>query len=96
MIKPSDIIAKAEEVYLLEPGTILAHIRTKTVTEARAVAMYVTRKVTTHSFPEIADAFKRHHTSVIHNHTKIKNIMLNKYGNLTSQIVTSIIEHFIK
>lgn len=72
MINPFDIIKETENMYHFLPGTITGHKRTRTVAEARAVAMYLVRKLTPYSWVEVGDHFNKDHTSVIHNCKKIE------------------------
>jgi len=78
MINPFDIMKQTEQAYHLKPGSLVHHKRTKTVAEARAVAMYLTRHLTTYSFLEIADHFDRDHTTVIHNCKKNRKYATNR------------------
>jgi len=64
---PLKIIALVEMEYNLPEGSVLKPQRTKTYSEARAVAMYLCRVYTKFSYVELAQVFNRHHTSVIHN-----------------------------
>ena len=50
--------------------------RSKGIVQPRQVAMYLSRSLTTGSFPEIGDAFgKRDHSTVIHACNKIEQEM---------------------
>lgn len=49
----------------LTKEALLAQDRSASITRARILAMFVARKCTTQSLPEIAQAFKRTHASVI-------------------------------
>lgn len=79
---PFDIIKKVETMYYLKPGDVLVKDKGyrkgrdgAVKSEARAIAMYVTREVTPYSLLDIADHFDRDHSSVIHNCKKIEKIV---------------------
>jgi len=59
MINPFIIIKKVEAAYFLSPGTLVSSGRRKTVSEARAVAIYLSREFNDYSWPEIASHFDR-------------------------------------
>lgn len=59
MIYPFIVIEKVEQYYHLIENIILSHCRTKMVVEARAVAMYLIKKLTRYSFTEIAVIFNK-------------------------------------
>jgi chromosomal replication initiator protein len=70
-----DIIKKAvAEYYTVRIDDMSAKIRTKEIANARQVAMYLSRQLTSSSLPKIGDEFGgRDHTTVIHACEKIKN-----------------------
>ena len=75
---PFDIIKKVEDLYYLKPGDVVGKQRGRggdIKSEARAIAMYVTREVTPYSLHDIADHFDRDHSSVLHNCKKIEKIV---------------------
>ncbi|WP_415032957.1 chromosomal replication initiator protein DnaA [Azonexus sp.] len=55
------------DYYKIKVGEIFSKKRTRAIARPRQIAMWLTREVTSHSFPEIGDAFGgRDHTTVIH------------------------------
>lgn len=76
MINPFNIIQSVEQAYHLRPGSIIKRKKTKTVSEARSVAMYLTRKLTSYSLVEIAEHFDREdHATVAYNCKKVVKIV---------------------
>ena len=59
------VIAKVAERYGISGAAIRGKQRTKTVVQARHAAMVIARKRTGASYPELARAFNRHHTTII-------------------------------
>jgi len=57
------IIAVVQRAYGIKDLTVRS--RTKRVSEARRVAMYLAREITEFSYPELGDAFRRDHTTVL-------------------------------
>jgi chromosomal replication initiator protein len=52
--------------------------RTRTFARPRQIAMALTRELTTHSFPEIGEAFgSRHHTTVMHACDEVEQLRQN-------------------
>ncbi len=72
MKNPIDIITTVEKYYNLPRNSIFKHCRTKTLAEARLVAMSFCRRLTTLSYPEIADIFNKHQSTVIKNLQSVK------------------------
>ncbi len=68
-----NIIQEVEQYYNYSEGAIRSHKRTKTLSEARAIAMYLARNNTEYSYPELGDVFNKHYTSVIYNVAKVAN-----------------------
>ena len=60
------------EVFGLRPDDLIARCRTKKVTFPRQVAMYLARKLTGASFPQIGRAFNRDHATVLHAYRRVK------------------------
>ena len=83
------------EYYKIRVADLLSKRRNRSITRPRQIAMSITKDLTTHSLPEIGDAFGgRDHTTVIHAHRKIKELRETEsrvdedYTNLTN-IITS-------
>lgn len=49
------------------------------------VGMYLARETTDHTLQEIAHAFNRHHTAIIHGHSTIEQLM-TVYPSLDSSV----------
>lgn len=94
MINPLDIMKQTEQAYHLKHGSLIKHKRTKTIAEARAVAMYLMRCINNYSFMEIADYFDRDHSTVMHNCKKIVNILQEGYNNNTQCTIMKLIDNF--
>ncbi|MDE2221679.1 MAG: chromosomal replication initiator protein DnaA [Candidatus Omnitrophica bacterium] len=74
-----DMVQKEVAVYYNVPLVDLKNKkRNKNVVVPRQVAMYLTRKLTTHSLPEIGAAFGgKDHTTVLHAYKKIEKDLIN-------------------
>ena len=63
------------EYYKIKHADMLSKRRTRTVARPRQMAMYLSKKLTNHSLPEIGDAFGgRDHTTVMHACRKITEL----------------------
>ncbi len=74
------IIETAARYFCLESSEIKGQSRTKEVSHARQVAIYIARDLTKSSFPTIGDAFGgRKHTTILYAYEKMKEeLQLNK------------------
>lgn len=62
----STILVLAAEHFDLTPAQLLAKNRAEPLATQRRIAMYLCRRLTKASYPEIAEVFKKkHHTTVI-------------------------------
>jgi len=69
------------EYYGIKLNNLLSKKRTKNIVLARQVAIYLSRELTDHSFPEIGGAFGgKDHTTIMHSFNKIKNQLKNDKG----------------
>jgi len=70
-----DLIKKTvAEYYTVRIDDMSAKIRTKEIANARQVAMYLSRELTSSSLPKIGDEFGgRDHTTVLHAYAKVKD-----------------------
>jgi chromosomal replication initiator protein len=60
------------EYYNIRVSDLLSKRRTRSITRPRQVAMSITKELTSHSLPEIGDAFGgRDHSTVIHANKKV-------------------------
>ncbi len=63
------------EYYKIKHADMLSKRRTRTVARPRQMAMYLSKELTNHSYPEIGDAFGgRDHTTVLHACRKITEL----------------------
>lgn len=64
------------EYYKIKVADILSKRRNRSVTRPRQMAMALAKELTTHSLPEIGDAFSgRDHTTVLHACRKVKELL---------------------
>lgn len=73
MINPFIIMKEVEKYFGIPKGSICKANRSKSRTEARAVAAKLCRVYTGFSFPEIGETFLKHHTSIMHAVVKVNN-----------------------
>jgi chromosomal replication initiator protein len=95
MINPNNIIKSVEQAYNMPNGVILSNRRSKTAVEARSVAMYLTRKLTTYSLTEIGEQFNRDHTSVLHSCNKMVKIVQMGCKNQAYNTTMNLIDQFL-
>ena len=69
---PNLIIDEVSRFYNIEPSVIRGTLKNKNTAEARQVAMYLVRKLTNLSLPDIGKEFARDHSTVIHSLKKIE------------------------
>ena len=75
MPSPELIIEETSKGYGVDVSDILSTSRTKEITMARQVAMYIIRQLTKLSLPEIGKVFSRDHTTVIHSLEKVEGLI---------------------
>lgn len=75
MPSPELIIEETGKGYGVDVSDILSTSRTKEITMARQVAMYIIRQLTKLSLPEIGKVFSRDHTTVIHSLEKVEGLI---------------------
>ncbi len=67
---------RVSEYYGLRAGELNSRSNARRITRPRQVAMYLSKKLTHHSYPEIGIAFGgKHHSTVIHSVRKVKKDM---------------------
>ena len=71
------------EFYSLDEIVVRGSQRNKGTAEARQVAMYLIRKLTNLSLPDIGMEFAKDHTTVLHSINKVQTELNN--GNITMQ-----------
>ncbi|MBM6712144.1 chromosomal replication initiator protein DnaA, partial [Faecalicatena contorta] len=78
-IKPTDIIGQVAKYFHITFDDIVGRGRTKQVNQARQVAMYLTREMTSMSLMDIGAVFGgRDHTTVMHAYDRISREMQEK------------------
>ena len=80
---PSLIISQVCKFYNVDEIVLRGSLRNKGTAEARQVAMYLVRKLTNLSLPDIGQQFARDHTTVLHSINKVEAELKN--GNTTMQ-----------
>lgn len=90
MINHKYIIAATAEVYGVSVDDIIGRSRKRRITDARHMAIYLTRHKTLLSTTDIGDIFGRDHATVIHSINKVEG-MLN-FDRLTTESYRLIIE----
>ncbi|MBC7255470.1 MAG: hypothetical protein H5T66_05135, partial [Chloroflexi bacterium] len=87
VISAEQIIAETAAYFGLRPEDILGRRRSREVALARQVAMYLTRELTSLSFPQIGEAFGgRDHTTILHGHEKVA-ALFEKDDTLRRQVL---------
>jgi chromosomal replication initiator protein len=75
LVSIDNIQKKVAEYFQIRVGDLLSKSRSRSVTRPRQIAMSLTKELTSHSLPEIGDAFGgRDHTTVLHACRKIKEL----------------------
>ncbi|MBE6959380.1 MAG: chromosomal replication initiator protein DnaA [Ruminococcaceae bacterium] len=80
---PSLIISQVCKFYSVDEVALRGSQRSKGIAEPRQVAMYLVRKLTNLSLPDIGQQFARDHTTVLYAITKVESEL--KKGNTTMQ-----------
>ena len=79
-----DIQRRVCEFYQIKVYEMLSATRTKNITKPRHVAMYLSKKMTTKSLPEIGKNFGgKDHTSVLHSVRKITQLIQDDHDLMT-------------
>jgi len=74
-IAPPTILEETATYFGLEPGDLVSKSRSRPLTTARHVAMYLLRELTGLSLIKIGDHFDRDHTTALHGIKKIEGLM---------------------
>ncbi|MBR7122004.1 MAG: chromosomal replication initiator protein DnaA [Oscillospiraceae bacterium] len=69
---PSLIISQVCKFYSIDEQTLRGTLRNKGTAEARQVAIYLIRKLTNLSTPDIGKEFNKDHTTILHSITKVE------------------------
>ena len=80
---PSLIISQVCKFYSVEEEKLRGAQKTKGISEARQMAMYLVRKLTNLSLPDIGQEFAKDHTTVLYNIRKVETALKN--GDTTLQ-----------
>ena len=83
---PNLIISQVCKFYSVDEATLRGTQRNKGTVEARQVAIYLIRKLTNLSTPEIGDEFGKDHTTILHSITKVENSLKSGDTNLQNHI----------
>lgn len=83
---PSLIIAEVGRFYSIDEGTLRGTLKNKGTAEARQIAMYLIRKMTNLSLPDIGREFGRDHSTVIHSIRKVENALADSKNPLNDTI----------
>jgi chromosomal replication initiator protein len=74
-IRPDTILEETATYFGLGPGDLVSKSRSRPLTTARHVAMYLLRELTGLSLIRIGEHFERDHTTVLHGVKKIEGLM---------------------
>ncbi len=83
---PNLIINQVCKFYSVDEATLRGTQRNKGIVEARQVAIYLIRKLTNLSTPDIGDEFGKDHTTILHSITKVENALASGDTNLQNHI----------
>ena len=83
---PELIISEVCRFYSLEEAVLRGTQKNKTTVEARQIAMYLIRKMTTLSLPDIAEPFGKNHTTVLHAIRRVEEELPNTANGLQDNI----------
>ena len=83
---PNLIIGEVSRFYNIEESVIRGTLKNKNTAEARQVAMYLVRKLTNLSLPDIGKEFGRDHSTVIHSLKKVEQQLAAGTGTLADNI----------
>jgi len=70
---PNLIISQVCKFYSIDESVLRSTLRNKGTTEARQMAIYLVRKLTNLSLPDIGKEFNRDHSTVLHSIQKVEN-----------------------
>ena len=83
---PNLIINQVCKFYSVDEATLRGTQRNKGIVEARQVAIYLIRKLTNLSTPDIGEEFGKDHTTILHSITKVENALASGDTNLQNHI----------
>ena len=83
---PELIISEVCRFYSIEESTLRGTLKNKGTAEARQIAMYLIRKMTNLSLPDIAKEFGKNHTTVLYALKKVEQELPNSSNGLQDNI----------
>ena len=83
---PSLIIGEVCRFYSIDESTLRSTLKNKGTAEARQVAMYLIRKLTNLSLPDIAKEFGKNHTTVLYSLRRVEQDLSNTSNGLQDNI----------
>ena len=83
---PSLIISQVCKFYSVDESILRGNQRTRNVAEARQISMYLIRKLTNLSLPDIGVEFGKDHTTVLHSIRKVESDLKKGDTNLQNNI----------
>ena len=83
---PDLIISEVCRFYSIEESVLRSRNKTKNTSEARHVAMYLIRKLTNLSYPDVANVFGVNHTTVIYALRRVEKELGNSANGLQDNI----------
>ena len=83
---PSLIISQVCKFYSVDEEKLRGTMRTRGISEARQVAMYMIRKLTNLSLPDIGYEFAKDHTTVLHAIRKVEQMLKDGDTSLQNNI----------
>ncbi len=89
---PGLIIRETGRYYNIDEETLRSVLKNKGTAEARQVAMYLIRKMTNMSFPDIGREFGRDHSTAIHSVKKVETALADSKNPL-NETIRDIMEH---
>ncbi len=91
-VNPNDIVRYVAHHYGLKVAEIKARSNSRQIVFPRQVAMYLAKKLTDLSYPDIGKLFGKHHTTVIHSVEKIEQARTTDHD--LDRLLEVMIEHF--
>ena len=83
---PSLIISQVCKFYSVDEATLRGNQKSKGIAEARQVAMYLIRKLTNLSLPDIGKEFGKDHSTVLYNIRKVESTLKKGDASLQNNI----------
>ncbi len=85
-LTPAEIVEEVAQFYSIHVDTLRGRGRSKKVARSRQIAMYLSRKETQASLPQLGHAFGRDHTTILHGCKKIDQ-QIEEDNNLRRDIL---------